>query len=261
MNAGPATPRVVAGDNPRIKRVRKLARSRRERVDSGAFVIEGPALVADAAVAGLALEYVVVPEGAAPPAEAGMAAVPVYAVPERVFGAITTTATPQPALAVAAVPSLPVVVGSGLVLCLAGVGDPGNVGTLIRAAEAAGAVGVLLMGDGADPYGPKPVRASAGSIFRIPVETIDAGELTIRANRAGVAVLGAVVTGGVAHDRADLSGPSIVVVGNETHGIDEAIAIDERISIEMAGGPESLNAAMAGTVLLFEARRQRRAQA
>ncbi|MCB0977944.1 MAG: RNA methyltransferase, partial [Acidimicrobiales bacterium] len=143
------------------------------------------------------------------------------------------------------------------------VADPGNAGTLIRAAFASGAGAVVLAG-GVDPSNPKVVRASAGAIFAGPVavgaDPVTAGE-ELRAG--GYRLVGAVAHDGRPYDDVDLSGPIAVVLGNEAHGIaaDLDAILDERVTIPLAGPVESLNVAMAGTVLCFEVLRQRRGNA
>ncbi len=142
--------------------------------------------------------------------------------------------------------------------------DPGNLGTLVRSAEAAGAAAILLGPGSVDAYNPKVVRASAGAIFGIPVvdaesegwtavEALDAlGEL-------GRQRLGATAASGTPHTDVDFTRPTAVVLGNEAHGIDPAVdaRLDGHVRIAMAGPAESLNVAMAGTVLCFESARQR----
>ena len=143
-------------------------------------------------------------------------------------------------------------------LALAGVADPGNAGTLVRAAEAAGAVGLCVVGEGVDPLAPKTVRSSAGSVFRLPVESLSVESFRRRLIGTSSTVWGAVAVGGRPHTEAPLGEAPVVVLGHERHGIPEELGITNWLSIPMAGGPESLNVAMAGTVIVFEAARQRR---
>jgi TrmH family RNA methyltransferase len=145
------------------------------------------------------------------------------------------------------------------VLC--DVADPGNVGTLVRAAAAAGAGAVVLAG-GVDPTNPKVVRASAGAVFGVDIVVAEVGavETLARLRTAGYETLATVVEGATPYDGVDLTGPVAVVVGNEAHGLaSEVVAVASRaVSIPMAGPTESLIVAMAGTVVCFEALRQRR---
>lgn len=144
---------------------------------------------------------------------------------------------------------------------LVDVGDPGNVGTILRVAEAAGVAGVVIAGRSADPYAPKVVRASAGSLFRVPLAmTVDVDAVLDRLADAGSTTLAAAGGAGRAPDVLDLGGEFALVMGSEAHGLARGVieACDETVSIPMAGAVESLNVAMATTVVLFEAARQRR---
>jgi TrmH family RNA methyltransferase len=185
---------------------------------------------------------------------------------EGVLEKVGTTRTPQPVLAVAPFPasSRDDLARDGLVVVGLAVSDPGNLGTLVRSAEAAGAAAIVLGPGSVDAYNPKVVRASAGAIFGIPVvdaesegwtavEALDAlGEL-------GRQRLGATAARGTPHTEVDFTRPSAVVLGNEAHGIDPVVDahLDGHVHIPMAGPAESLNVAMAGTVLCFESARQR----
>lgn len=147
------------------------------------------------------------------------------------------------------------------VVALAGLQIPGNVGTLIRAAAAAGADAVVCAA-GADPTSPKVVRASAGAAFAIPVASSPEPHLAVARLRAdGYRIAASVVRGGAPYDEADLALPLALVLGDEAHGLpDDLVAeADLRVTIPMAGPTESLNVAMAGTLLCFEVLRRRRA--
>jgi tRNA G18 (ribose-2'-O)-methylase SpoU len=143
---------------------------------------------------------------------------------------------------------------------------PGNIGTLVRSADAFGASGVIVTGHAADPYDPKAVRASTGSLFALPVvrapshrEVLDwAGDL--RADGVAVQVVGTDERGPVEIAEHDLSGPTVLAVGNETHGLSAAWreACDQMVRIPITGAASSLNAASAASIALYEAARQRR---
>ena len=184
-----------------------------------------------------------------------------------VLASVLSTSTPQPVCAVARLLDRSVadviagcVAAARPLLVLVEVADPGNVGTLLRAAEASGCGGVVLTTGSADLYNPKTVRASAGSIFRLPV-TRDVGtsELLTVVGRGGLRTWAAVARDGVPHLDARLDGAVAIMVGNEAHGLSPELvaSCDEAVTITMDGPSESLNAAMAGTVLVFEALRQR----
>jgi tRNA G18 (ribose-2'-O)-methylase SpoU len=142
--------------------------------------------------------------------------------------------------------------------------QPGNIGTLARSADAFGASGLVVTGHAADPYDPRAVRASTGSLFALTVVRAPSHrELLDWARPAGVRVVGTDETGTVDLRAADLTGPLLVVVGNETTGMTSAWreACDELVSIPMAGSASSLNAATAGSIVLDEAARQRHGSA
>jgi len=150
-------------------------------------------------------------------------------------------------------PALPALGPEAVVLVLAEVGDPGNVGTLMRSAEAVAANAVVTIG-GADPWGPKVMRSSAGSLLRIPVVTYDdLGDALDALREAGLRIVGTDVRVGEPHDGGVLAPPVAIVVGNEPHGLDRETGVDNWVHISMPGRTESLNVAMAGTLLLFEA--------
>jgi TrmH family RNA methyltransferase len=194
------------------------------------------------------------------------AGAPMAELKEGVLEKVGSTRTPQPVLAVAPFPTTTrdALAGDGLVVVALAVSDPGNLGTLVRSAEAAGAAAILLGPGSVDAYNPKVVRASAGAIFGIPVvdaesEGWSAVEALDALGELGRRRLGATAGRGVAHTEVDFSQPTAVVLGNEAHGIDADVVsrLDGHVHIPMAGPAESLNVAMAGTVLCFEAARQR----
>jgi tRNA G18 (ribose-2'-O)-methylase SpoU len=141
--------------------------------------------------------------------------------------------------------------------------SPGNIGTVVRSADAFGAAGVIVTGHAADPYDPQAVRASTGSLFAVPVvRTPGPAEVLAWARGAGVAVIGTDEHGSVELAAHDLTRPTLVLIGNETAGLSAAWreACDALVRIPIGGAASSLNAAAAATVVLYEAARQRRAQ-
>ncbi len=167
---------------------------------------------------------------------------------------------PQPVFALASMHRLGLegLLGADLALVATQVGDPGNAGTLMRSAAAAGA-GIIVLGRGSvDAYNPKVVRASAGACFAVRiVEGMAAMETLERLGANGVACLGAAASGGAPPESFDLRVPTAFVLGHETHGLDPDLPLAGTVTLPMTTG-ESLNVAMAGTALLFEAARQRR---
>jgi RNA methyltransferase, TrmH family len=257
--------------HPSIQRLRRLSGRRAARLEEGAFVIDGPTLVRDALDAGLALEELFVVDGtdAELIAAAEAAGAAAHLVRAEVLARASDTVTSQGVAAIAVVPAASIEsaiaasVAGPLALVLVDVQDPGNAGTLLRAAEAAGAAAVLFCGTSVDPWSPKCVRASAGAVFHLPV-AIGGEATTVLAELAdnGVRTVATVVRDGAPYDHLDLTVPVAVVLGSEAHGLPPAIVdlVDDRATIPMAGRSESLNVAMAGSILAFESLRQRRAQ-
>jgi TrmH family RNA methyltransferase len=248
---------------------RRLAGRRAARLEEGAFVIEGPTLVREALRADIPLQEVFVTPDVDPDLVAQVVAsgAEVRWVAPDVLARAVDTVTPQGVAAIAAridvsVDDAVLAATSGpLALVLVDVSDPGNAGTLLRAAEAAGATAVLFCGGSVDPCNPKCVRASAGALFHLPVAIGGEAEAVLeRLREAGVRTAATVVRGGAPYDEADLAGPLALVLGSEAHGLPTALldTVDQRVTIPMAGRSESLNVAMAGSVLCFESLRQRR---
>lgn len=231
-------------------------------------MLEGAKVIGEALDAGAAVESLFVAAGVDDPlidrALAAGARVRVLApgVLERVAG----TVTPQPYLAVAgycdvALDADAVAGASSLVVCV-DVRDPGNAGTVLRSAEAAGVGAVVFCAGSVDVFNPKAVRASAGALFHVPiVRGGDASDVLGQLAERGFRRLGTVAHGGEPYDTADLRGRVALVLGNEAHGLpsDVAALLDGTITIPMAGRTESLNVGMAAAVLCFEMARQRRA--
>lgn len=268
--SGPDRP-VLSGRNPRLVELRRLSGRRSARTDAGRFVIDGPRLVTEALAAGVAIHEVYVPADAIgdEPVAALLGAldaagVPVALVGADVFAGLSSTESPQPAIAVASPPAedLAAVLAHDALLVLVDVADPGNAGTLVRVAEAAGVGGVVACGRAVEWWNPKVVRAAAGSLFRVPVATApDAVEVLARLHAAGTTTLATVVDDAVAYTEVDWRARVAIVLGSEAHGLgpEVAAAATARIHVPMAGRVESLNVAMAGAVCAFELARVRRA--
>lgn len=240
----------MAFTNPKVQRLRRLLGRRSARHDEGAFVVEGATLIDEALAAGWPIEAQYhAPEVPPRPGSPAWALAP--GVAERV--ADTQTPTGLFAVVAAVPPPAGALDAASFVVIADRIADPGNLGTILRSAEAAGVDAVVVTPGTVDVTNPKVVRASAGAIFHVPVvpATLDA----VRA--AGLRVIGTSSHRGVAHDAADWSGRIAVVAGHEAHGLDDDAPVDEWVRIEHAGRAESLNVAMATTVLCFEARRAR----
>lgn len=256
---------TLGARNPRVRRLRALLRDRRVRTDEGVFVLEGPRVVQGAIDRGVVLEALFLGTGAAtafaPLVErVRVTGTSIDELSEGVLEKVGTTRTPQPVLATArrVTQALGPIGGDGTVLVAVGVSDPGNLGTIIRSAEASGADGVVVCGSSVDAQNPKAVRSSAGAIFGVPVMEADDPVEVLTVLRAGDRrCLATAPSGGAPYDEVDLATSCAVMVGNEARGL-ASLPVDAEVSIPMTSGAESLNVAMAATVLLFEAARQRR---
>lgn len=197
-------------------------------------------------------------------AAAASAGAEVVEVQPGVLARVCDTVTPQPVAATVRTRDASLAdlakAQPGLIVVLAGVGDPGNAGSLLRSAAASGADGFILCEGSVDVYNPKTIRSCAGAIFRIPVvqgPTEDGIAPELR--KLGCRLIAA-SAGGESYTEADLTGHVAIVLGNEAHGLPERLVhdCDSVVGIPMAGGSESLGVAAAGAVILFEAARQRR---
>jgi TrmH family RNA methyltransferase len=263
MAAGTFRPqlrRIESRQNGRVKELR-AALARTGRTPDGLVAIEGEHLVQEALRSRLRFATVFLREGYSPAYE--LPDVEHLLLPGDVFASAVSTEQPQGIAALVHAPTFSAdalfPAATPLVLALAGLQDPGNVGTLIRSAEAFGATGVLLLPGTASPWNPKALRASAGSVFRIPMLSLGEAEALALIHDKGVPALAAVVHGGVPVAEARLAEPAALLIGNEGAGLSPALlaAADRRITIPTPGPVESLNAAIAGSLLLYAAATQR----
>ncbi len=165
---------------------------------------------------------------------------------------VASTETPQPHLAVVAMPvSTPSLNTLDRVVVADQIADPGNLGTILRSAEAAGVDAVIVTPGSVDPYNPKTVRASAGALFHVPIITAQLSELS----SAGLRLIGTSSHQGDDFRQADWSGRIAIIVGNEAHGMAPDAPVDTWVCIHHHGRAESLNVAMALTLVVFEAQR------
>jgi RNA methyltransferase, TrmH family len=253
--------RVESRQNARIKELR-AGLSRGARTVSGQVAIEGLHLAQEAVKSGLPLHTVFVREGSEGLLEhLALGNAEVLLVPEDVFASAAATEHPQGIAALVETPAFTlqaVLAGTPLVVIAAGLQDPGNLGTLVRSAEAFGATGMILLPGTVSLWNAKTLRASSGSAFRLPVINLSAEDAFTALRAADVRLFAAVAHDGTSE--ANLCGPSALLVGNEGAGLPEEWirSADERVTIPCPGPVESLNAAIAGSVLLYEAMRQRR---
>jgi TrmH family RNA methyltransferase len=269
----PRPDRPLVRGNARVKEARRLSR-RSVRTGRRLFLVEGwKAIEGALGVEGCLVEVFATREALdryeALLADARSVA-PVREVEERTLASLSDAVSPQGVVgvcrfvdhdlaAVLASPGTP-----GLVAVAADVRDPGNAGTLLRTADAAGATGVVLAGDAVDGYNPKTVRATVGSLFRVPWARHPDPEQVVSACRAaGYRVLAADGAGETDLFDADdlLSGPTAWLFGNEAWGLPDRVAdrADHRVRIPVVGGAESLNLSTAAAVCLYASARVRRA--
>ncbi len=255
--------RIESRQNSRIKELR-AGLTRGARSEQNQIAIEGLHLVQEAVKSGLAVQTVFVcsgHEGLLEQVSVGEAEVLI--VSDEVFRSATVTEHPQGIAALVEAPSftLPAMLqGTPLIVLAGGLQDPGNLGTLVRSAEAFGGTGLILLPGTVSLWNAKTLRASSGSAFRLPVVTMTADQAFSALRDAGVAVVAAVAHQETeAGTETDLRRPVALLIGNEGSGLPEAwiAAADARVTIPCPGPVESLNAAVAGSVLLYEAMRQR----
>lgn len=240
---------ITSKENPCIKHVRKLYK-KSFRDECGLFLAEGDRLVGDAAKSGAEIESLFVTEKFS---GININADNVYTVDNRIMEYICDTSTPQGILAVIKKPLFSKAdIKEPAVICDR-VADPGNLGTIIRTADAAGFGSVIVLPGSVDAFSPKVVRASMGSVFHIPVIECEFEDIS------GLTLLCADLDNSSSIYEYDFSKPFGVVIGNEANGVSEDImnACDARIKIPMPGKSESLNAAISFSVIAFEALRQR----
>ena len=267
MAADSIRKKIEGRNHPLVKAVRRMARSGELAAD-GLVLLETVRMIEDAQANGVRIEQVLVSAAAGNRVGSLLAkldpATRVYEVSAKVFETLATTESSQGILALAAEPRWEEVDlfprgRPPLIVVLAGLQDPGNLGTILRAADAIGATGAVLTHGTVSPYNGKAIRATAGALFRVPmlrgVSVAQAVEL-LRGKR--VKIFTSVVAGGVCLPQADLAGPLAVVFGSEGAGAPEKFrAAGEAVTIPMSERAESLNVAAASAVILYEIARQR----
>ncbi|PZE21212.1 TrmH family RNA methyltransferase [Paenibacillus xerothermodurans] len=260
---------ISSVQNPRVKAWTQLL-DKKGRDKQGQFIIEGVHLVQEALSSGANLHTIVYAHDRREELPGGLLrqavdlGIDCVAVSQAVLGKCTDTLAPQAVFAV--LPKLGwgpeellAPTGPALVVAIDGIQDPGNLGTIIRSADAVGATGVLLGKGTVDLYNPKTVRSTMGSMFHLPITQGDLLQLLPRAAEAGIAVVTTSLQGTTDCYSFDFRRPVWFVIGNEGQGVSAGVSdlTTEHIRIPMRGLAESLNAAMAATVVLFEAMRQR----
>jgi TrmH family RNA methyltransferase len=258
---------ITSPSNPAVRAARKLARPSSRARAGGRFLLEGPEGIRSALEAGHVPETLLATERAAA-RHAGLVnlarqrGAQVNLVAEPVLSALAATTTPQGLVAVLPTVARPLEAlpaSPRLVCVLAEVRDPGNLGTVLRAADAFGADAVVTTAGSVDPQSPKAARAAAGSLFHLPVVAGAPWPALRTALRGrGLRLVGADPHAATTLDRAPLDEPVALVLGNEAHGLPAQVAadLDLVVRVPLAGRAESLNLAAAAAVLLYEATRR-----
>ena len=266
--------RIEGRHNALVKELRQ-AFAHSERTEAGDCAIEGVRIIEEAIRSGLRFKAVFFRESAADRAARLLpqigAHVETLLLPDKLFDGAVPSETPQGVAALVRMKefSLDDVIERvqvGPIMVLAGLQDPGNLGTILRSAEAFGSAGAVLGEGTVSPFNSKVIRASAGSVFRFPVVVAKgAGGLetvVTKLRERGVRLIATSSHKGTAIDQAKLSGPAAIFVGSEGSGLPRGLMIemDETLAIPHAQQVESLNAGVAGSIVLYEAARQRRAE-
>jgi TrmH family RNA methyltransferase len=239
--------------------LRDLLSEKKARRAAGCFVVEGEVLVRAAVDAGLSVVEEFVREGDSPVALPD-GSTSVHVLDSATFERVATTVSPQAHIAVVAFPAAGDLsrIESGWILVADRVQDPGNLGTMIRSAAAAGATALVVTPGTVDIFSPKVVRAAAGALFVLPCIEISSLDELAAASLSIIGTSSHDRDGSVVYDEFDFSGRVALVMGNEAVGLDASAPIDSWVTIPHVGPVESLNVAMATTVLSFEIARQRK---
>lgn len=253
---------ISSSANPKIKNIIKLKNNPRTRKEQKAFLVEGPRMFFE--VPADQLKEVYVTEEFEKKYEDILSGYTYELISEQVCRHISDTRTPQGVLAVAGQDAMTLdqilaLEENPLFLLLESLQDPGNLGTIFRTAEGAGVTGIILNRETVDPYNPKVIRSTMGAVFRVPfVLAEDLKDVIGRLQEEGICVYAAHLEGGLFYDE-DYSRATGFLIGNEGKGLTGEVTVmaDRKIRIPMKGKVESLNAAIAATVLVYEAQRQR----
>ena len=242
---------ITSLKNPKITTWKSL-KDRKGRRETGCFLVEGRKMVEEALASAFPVEAVLVDADRA--AEFTLLAhIPTFTMPAHVLAAVCDTKTPQGIAAVVRMADIPL--NGARLVAMDGVQDPGNVGTIIRTADAAGFDGVILSSQCADVFSPKVLRATMGSVFRMGIRvTDDLPGLLARLVQEGASVLSSQLDGEPFYQRSPLNERFVLVIGSEGNGVtDEVKAVaTHKVKLPMRGGAESLNAAVAAGIMMYE---------
>ncbi len=261
---------ITSMANGRIRQLQKWQKKKKAREEDGVFLVEGIRMAVEAPQEQIKEIYLSESFAGKKEHEALINSWTdrnITLLSDAVFSHVSDTLAPQGVLLVMEAKQWgeDEFLGNGkqppLLMLLENMQDPGNLGTVLRAGEAAGVTGVILSRDSVDIYNPKVIRSTMGAIYRMPCRYVDSLTESVEMQREkGIRSYAAWLPGSVSYDREDYRGGTAFLIGNEGNGLLEqtALAADARIRIPMCGQVESLNAAVAASVLMFEAARQRR---
>ena len=256
---------ITSTSNIQVRELLRLQKKSREREKAGVFIVEGPRMAAEIPQERIVKLYISESFRAKCAKEKDdRFSRSAEEMSDTVFAHVSDTKTPQGILAVVRrmeYTTEDILGENPHVLVLENIQDPGNLGTIFRTAEAAGATGIVLSKDCVDLYNPKVIRSTMGAVLRLPFIYTDDLKGTIdELKREGITVYAAHLRGQNCYDEEDYRTACSFLIGNEGNGLTEEIAAcaDRKILIPMEGSAESLNAAVASAVLMFEAGRQRR---
>ena len=257
---------ITSTSNMQIKQITALLKKSKERKEQGAFVVEGRKMFEEICQeksrvikAYFSESYFreQYPDGTAPE-------IPYEIVADSVFDSMAETVTPQGVLAIVKMPQYSLeemIENAGTLVLLENLRDPGNLGTIIRTAEAAGVSGVILSKESVDIYNPKVIRSTMGAVYRVPFLYVeDFYGLLKELDSRNIRLLAAHLKGTKTFDKADYSGKTGILIGNEANGLSEKASelAEEKVLIPMAGSVESLNAAVAAALLMYESFRKQK---
>jgi RNA methyltransferase, TrmH family len=253
---------ITSLSNPRVKLIRNLQNNRRTRHKEGVFIIEGTRLI-DEAIAAQARFQMAFHTNHLDDRGRGLihgiqrAGADVYSVSDKVMSACSDTVTPQGILAILPIPKHPIPGNLNLALVLDRITDPGNLGTILRTALAAGVEAVLFTEGTVDAYSPKVVRSAMGAHFHLPM--LMSSVVEIPRHLKGLELFLADMRGERSYFDVDWRTPLSLIIGSEANGVQPAVEnlVDHRVRVPMPGDTESLNAAVTTAVILYEIIRQR----
>ena len=254
---------ITSDQNSKIKLVRALLGRSKERRESGAFVIEGVRLVEEAVHSHWGIQFALYDDtlnerGKLLVESLKSGGVEVNVISESLMNSLSETETPQGILAVIELNQLPITNYPNFILILDQIRDPGNLGTLLRTAAAAGVQAILVSPETTDAFAPKVLRSGMGAHFRLPIHSMTWEEIEQMTKSAGLQIFLADMDGQSCWE-TDLRQPLALIIGGEAEGAREEARklATQKISIPMVGNVESLNAGVAGSVMMFEVVRQR----